>query len=121
MSRRLGRAGKTRYGCLVSLPVLVAALYYGVGVGGVYLRYFELLDEMNQAARLGRRLDDATIRACLHARMDSLDVPLEAHRFTIRRFEQPREIRITSSYTELVELPFTHSVLPLHPVARAPL
>jgi hypothetical protein len=117
---RLGRAGKTRYGCLVSLLVLVALLYYGVGIGGVYLRYFELLDEMNQAARLGRTLDDAAMATRLHARMDSLDVPPEAHRFTIRRFAQPREIRITSSYTETVELPFTHYTFHLRPVARAP-
>lgn len=95
--RRLGRAGKTRYGCPVSALVVVALLYYGVGLGGICLP--------------GR----------LHARIDSLDVPLEAHRFTVRRFEQPPEIQITSSYTETVELPLTHFALHLHPVARAPL
>jgi hypothetical protein len=121
VSRRLGRTGKTRYGCLVGLVILVGAIYYGVGVGAVYLRYFELRDEMGQAARLGRTLDDATLLARLHDRTDSLNVPPEARRFTIRRLERPREIRITSSYTEIVALPFTRYQLHLRPVARAPL
>lgn len=119
--RRLGRAGKTRYGCLVSLLVFAALLYYGVDVGGVFLRYIQVRDEMNQAARLGSRLDDDKIRARLHARMDALDVPLEAHRFNIHRYDRPPEILITSSYAETIELPFTHYTFHFHPVARAPL
>jgi hypothetical protein len=117
----LGRAGKTKFGCLVALLVLAAVVYYGVDVGAIYFRYFELLDEMNQAAQLGRTLDDATIEARLHARIDSVGVPLQAQQFTIRRYERPPEIRITSSYNETVTLPFTHYTLHLHPVARAPL
>lgn len=117
----LGRAGKTKYGCLVTLVVLAGVIYYGWGFGAVYLRYFQLLDEMNQAAQLGRTMDDATIEARLQAQMDSMDAPPQAHHFTIRRFERPREIRITASYTETVDLPFTHYTLHLNPVARSPL
>ncbi len=103
------------------LLVLAAVVYYGAGFVEVYFRYFDLLDTMNQAANLGRTMDDATIEARLHAQIDSMDVPLQAHRFTIRRFERPPEIRITASYTETVEVPFSHYTLHLHPVARAPL
>jgi hypothetical protein len=116
-----GRSGKTRFGCLVGLLILAAVVYYGVDVGRVYFRYFEMQDEMNQAAQLGRTLDDNTIAARLNARIDSLGVPAQAHRFTIRRYDRPREIRITSSYTETVDLPFTHYTFHLKPVARAPL
>jgi len=117
----LGRAGKSKFGCVVTLLVVAAVLYYGVGVVKIYFRYFELLDEMNQAAQLGRTMDDATIEARLHAQIDSLDVPPQAQQFTIRRYERPPEIRISSSYTETVQLPFTHYTLRLKPVARAPL
>ncbi len=118
---RLGQAGKSRYGCLVGILLFAAALYYGADFGAVYLRYFQLRNEMNQAARLGRTLDDATIQLRLHARIDSLDLPAQAHRFTIRRYSRPREIRIAAAYTETVDLPFTTIAIRLHPEARAPL
>lgn len=117
--RGLNRAGMSKYGCLVTLLVLAAVGYYGMGVAKVYFRYFELLDEMNQAAQLGRTMDDATIAARLHAQIDSLDLPPQAQQFSIRRFERPREVRISSSYAETVDLPFTHYTIHLKPVARA--
>ncbi len=117
----LGRRGASRYGCLIGVLVFVAALYYGVDVGGVYLRYWQLLDEMKSAARFARTLDDAMIQRRLQDKADALDLPAPAHRFIIRRFARPREIRITTSYSEVVQLPFATYEFRLHPEARAPL
>jgi len=119
--RRLGRRGASRYGCLAAALVLVAVLYYGVDVGAVYLRYWQMLDEMQSVARLARSLDDASIQQRLHAKAVALDLPTPAHRFTVRRSSRPREIRISSSYAETIRLPFTTYTLRLNPVARAPL
>ena len=40
------RRGGSSLGCLLSLLIFVAALYYGVHIGEVYLRYYRLLDAM---------------------------------------------------------------------------
>jgi len=39
-------------GCLLSLLLFVAFLYYGVNIGEVYFRYYRLLDEIQSQARL---------------------------------------------------------------------
>jgi hypothetical protein len=119
--RRLGRRGASRTGCLVTALVVVAVLYYGLDIGGVYLRYWQMLEEMQSVARLAPNLDDATIQRRLDAKADALDLPPPAHRFMIRRTSQPRRIHISTSWTETVTLPFTTYTLRLNPVARAPL
>lgn len=116
-----GRRGASRIGCLVAIVLVVAVLYYGVDVIGVYLRYWRLRDEMNTAATLAPTLDDDTIQRRLAAAVDELGLPLQARRFSIRRFEHPREIRITTSYAETVNLPFTRYTFHFHPEARATL
>ena len=40
------RRGASSSGCLLSLLVFVAALYYAVNIGEVYFRYYRLVDEM---------------------------------------------------------------------------
>ncbi|MBI2071509.1 MAG: hypothetical protein HYT81_00485 [Gemmatimonadetes bacterium] len=117
----LGRWGKSRYGCLVGILLFVAAWYYGIDVGAVYLRYWRMREEMRSVARFANRLDDATMQRRLHAKAEELDLPTQAHRFTIRRSARPREIRISTSYTEVVALPFARYTIRLNPVARAPL
>ena len=119
--RPLGHRGASRYGCLFTLLVFVAVLYYGVDLGAAYLRYWQMLDEMRSVARLAPNLDDATIQRRLHAKADALDLPPSAHRFVIRRTSQPRRIQVSTSWTETVTLPFTTYTLRLNPVARAPL
>ncbi len=118
---RLGRRGASRRGCLFSVLLLVALLYYGVDVIGVYLRYWQLRDEMNSAAALAPSLDDETIQRRLVAAAEELRLPVEARRFVIRRRERPREIRISTSYAETIDLPFTKYTFHLRPEASAPL
>jgi hypothetical protein len=97
------RRGRSSLGCLVMLLLVVAAGYFGVNVGEVYLRHFEFRDAVRQEARFARMRDDEEIRARLAAKADSLGLPPEAGRVRVVRGE--RAVVLTSEYTELVELP----------------
>src|SRR5262249_9020892 len=61
------RRGASSLGCLVSLLIFVAALYYGVHIGEVFFRYYRLVDEMDSQARFATAIDNATIRRRLEA------------------------------------------------------
>lgn len=119
MSRN--QAGKSRIGTLVTLLVFAVSFYYGLDVGAVYLRRWQLVQEMKSLARLAPSLDDATIQRRLRAKADELGLPESAQRFEIRRLQRPREIRITTYYEETVELPFTRYTFRIRPQVRAPL
>lgn len=101
--------------------VLATVLYYGVGIGSVYARYWQLADRMDFLATLAPSLDDATIQRRLVQKAEALGLPPEARRFTIRRYDRPPEIRIATSYSETVDLPFTTYTIHLHHEARAAL
>ena len=112
--------GRSRIGCLFSLLVVTVLVYYGVGIGGHAYRYLRLLEEMNTQARLARYIDNTIIRARLIQRVDQLELPDEARRFTIRRTARPREITIRTEYQIEVELPFFVYPYSFRPQARAP-
>lgn len=97
------RRGAGRLGCLVALLLVVAAGYFGMNVGEVYLRYYRFRDAMAQEARFADIRDEATIRRRLAAVADSLGLPEEAARVSIRR--EARRLVISASYSELVDLP----------------
>ena len=40
------RRGASTFGCLVMVALFAAAVYYGSHIGGIYWRYYELLDDM---------------------------------------------------------------------------
>ena len=97
------RRGASRLGCLIGGLLIVTAVYFGVNIGEVYLRYYRLRDAMAQEARFAQGRDDSAIRARLRATADSLGLPPEAGRLTIQRSRG--RITISSSYLEIVELP----------------
>ena len=66
-----GRRGGSNLGCLLSLLLFVAALYYGVHVGEVYLRYYRLLDAMRFQASIAPSVTDEVIKRRLMATADS--------------------------------------------------
>jgi hypothetical protein len=111
----------SRLGCLFSLLIIVVAVYYGVNIGGVYLRYYQLVDEMRTQAKVAPSIDDATIRRRLLRKIDDLDLPADARQVTIRRTNRPREIQIATTYRDTLELPFYKYVITLTPEARQPL
>ncbi len=97
------RGGRSTLGCLVLLLLVVAAGYFGVNIGEVYLRHYEFRDAARQEVRFARMRTDAEIRARLSAKADSLGLPAEAGRVGIYR--TAGRITLTSEYSELVELP----------------
>lgn len=99
------RRGASTLGCLVSLALFVGAIYYGVHIGRVYWRYYELMDDMRQSARFAQVRSDDAIRRTLTERIDALGIPPEAKRLVVRRTGPPWEILIRTEYREEINLP----------------
>lgn len=122
VSLRRDRRGASTMGCLLSLLVLVAVLYYGVNIGEVYFRYYRLLDEMQTQARVAAALDNGTIQRRIASAIQEIGLPDDASsNFQITRSASPREITIETDYSETVTLPLFVHTFHLHPKATEPL
>jgi hypothetical protein len=117
---RASRRGAGGLGCLFSLLLFAAALYYGLNIGQVYLRYYELLDGMRTQARLAPSLQDDVINRRLTLQADSL-LPGGSPRFKITRGGRPNRIVIETEYTDQVDLPLFKHTFILRPRAEEPL
>jgi hypothetical protein len=113
------RRGGSSLGCLLSLLIFVSALYYGVHIGEVYLRYYRLLDAMRFQASIAPSVTDDVIKRRLMATADSLlgQAPV----FQVLRGGNPARITVEAQYRDSVDLPFFKRAFPLHPRAEAPL
>ena len=114
------RRGTSGVGCLLSVLLFAAALYYGVNIGQVYLRYYQLIDNMRSQARLAPSLQDDVIYRRLRAQADSL-FPGGGPEFTITRGGHPRRIVIETQYSDKVDLPLFKHTFVMRPRAEAPL
>lgn len=115
------RRGTSTMGCVVSLVLFAAAVYYGIHLGAPWVRYYQLLDEMRVSARLAPTLSDGVIKRRLEQKADELGLPPEARKFQITRSGKPRKILISSEYNETVTVPLlTHTFL-FTPKAEEPL
>ena len=84
VSFRRGRRGASMLGCVVSVVLFLGALYYGAHIGGVYWRYYSLLDDLRQQARHADRI---TIRT---EYTETVVLPGFNHTFMLRpRAEEP--------------------------------
>jgi hypothetical protein len=117
------RRGASSSGCLLSLLIFVAVLYYGVNIGEVFFRYYRLVDEMQTQTRLAAALDDGTIRRRIQAAVEEIGIPDSAggRQLIVRRTAAPRQITIESRYSETVSLPFFNHSFSFHPKAQQPL
>jgi hypothetical protein len=111
-----GPRGASTLGCLFSMLVVVAVVYFGVNVGAPYLRYYQFRDAMQQEARFANRKTDSEIIRTLRLKADSLALPPLAHRINVRR--TPSRVVIWTEYTETVDFPFVTRDLPFRPVAE---
>lgn len=107
------RRGTGKLGCLFSLLIAVTVVYFGVNIGEVYWRYYEYRDAMQQEARFSSTRSDDDIRRRLRAFADSLGLPPEAGRVTVRRSREGTSI--SSAYVEAVELPMFVREFRFHP------
>jgi len=113
------RRGASELGCLFTLLVVVAVVYFGVNVAEKYWRYYEFQDDMKQEVRFSAHSTNEAILTRLKAQADSLDLPDDAHDIGIRRTAD--SISIEAEYYDRIELPmFVRDVL-FHPHAEGPL
>jgi hypothetical protein len=119
-SGRSSRSGATGLGCILSLLLFLVAAYYGVTIGQIYFRYYQILSSMRSQARLATTVTDEVINRRLSARADSL-LPRQHPEFRISRGGQPTRIVIETQYTEHVSLPLFKHTFILRPHAEEPL
>lgn len=114
--------GTSTLGCLISLLVFVAVLYYGVNIGEIYFRFYRVQDEMQSQARVAAALDNGTIQRRIGAAIQDIGLPDDASsNLQITRSATPRQITIESDYSETVNLPLFVHTFHLHPKAVEPL
>lgn len=99
----VSRPGATKLGCLLSLLLLSATLYFGINAGEVYYRYLQYKDAMQQEIRFRSYLPNDKIKSNLRAAADSLGLPEDAGLVTITR--AAGQITIESHYEEILDLP----------------
>ena len=110
--------GATRTGCLFFVLVVVAVVYFGIPIAGMYIRYYRMENEMQTQARFAVNISDGTIRRRLLQTVDDLGLPPEARRLRILRTSRPREIVISTSWEETIVLPFYTRVQRFAPEVR---
>lgn len=113
------RRGTSSTGCLLSLLIVAAVIYFGANIAEVYWRYYQYNDEMHQTVRFSARSSNDQILTHLRATADSLGLPEAAGNISIRR--TPKTIAVESEYYERVELPMYVEELHFHPHAEGPL
>lgn len=114
------RRGAGTLGCMLSLALFAAALYYGINIGQVYLRYYELVDGMRSQARMAPGLQDDVIYRRLSDQADSL-FPGRRPQFKITRGGHPNRIVIETEYSDSVDLPLFKHTFVMRPRAEEPL
>mgnify|MGYP001337950449 CR=1 FL=1 len=110
--------GASSLGCLFSILMLMAILYYGLDIGRTYWNYYKLIDEMDNSARFAETTTDDQILKHLVGIAQDLGLPPEAQRFTIKRSEHPRVVVISTRYTVTIVLPFKQKQVVLTPASK---
>lgn len=113
------RRGTSSLGCLFSLLIAAAVIYFGVNVGEAYWRFYEYQDDMRQEVRFAAHSTDDAILQRLKAAADTLQLPDAASDIDIERVDQT--ISVSSDYSEPVELPMIVRQIHFHPHAEGPL
>lgn len=114
-SARGRNRGASTIGCLFTLLILVAILYYGVDIGRIYWNYYRLEDEMETSARFASGETDDQIVKHLIGVSEDLGLPAESRRFIIVRTQHPNEVTIRTSYRVELELPLQRRTIKMQP------
>lgn len=97
------RKGAISLGCLMSLLIGAAVLYFGVPIAEIYLRANRFQDAMAMETQFHASHGDLQIKAHVAIIADSLGLPAEAGKIVITR--KDRRLTLTSEYEELIHLP----------------
>jgi hypothetical protein len=113
------RSGASSLGCLFTLLVVAALVYFGINVGEAYWRFYQFQDDMRQEVRFAAHTENDAILRHLRASADSLGLPEDARAIALRRDEHL--ITIESVYDERIEFPGYARDVHFHPHAEGPL
>ena len=97
------RRGRSTLGCLFTLLVVVAIGYFAVNAGESYWRFYQFQDAMRQEATFAKEKTNEQILTRLRASVDTLGLPDDAKRISIRR--GANAITIEAQYDDRVEMP----------------
>jgi hypothetical protein len=97
------RAGKGTIGTLVTYLVLGSIVFYGWVIGNKYWDFYQFQDAMRQEARFAAQRSDIVIKQRLKTRADSLGLPEEARKVSVRR--KSGTISIWVEYDEQIKFP----------------
>ncbi len=97
------RRGVSSLGCLFTILVFAVIVYFGVGVGEHYMRFYQYQDAMRQETRFAAHNNDTQIEHHLRDFADSLGLPESAGEVSVQR--DGRHIEIESEYYVHIELP----------------
>jgi hypothetical protein len=97
------RRGLTTLGCLFSVLLVAAVVYFGFTIGEHYFKFYQYQDSMRQEVRFAAHNNDVLITRHLRERADSLGLPEAAGEVSIQR--DGRHIEIESEYYVHIELP----------------
>jgi hypothetical protein len=97
------RRGVSSLGCLFSILIVAAIVYFGVNIGEHYFQFYQYQDAMRQEVRFAQHNNDVQITRHLRERADSLGLPEAAGEVSVQR--DGRHIEIESEYYVHIELP----------------
>ena len=110
------RGGRGKLGCLMSLLVFAAVVYFAADVGEVYWRYYRFNDAVQREAQYGTTRTNDEIKGRLIAFADSLGLPDEAARkLDVRR--SANRLVIETEYTDSIKVSFYKRVVHFTPSA----
>jgi hypothetical protein len=112
---RRGRRGASAIGCLGSLVVVAVVAYYGINLGRIWWRYWEIKERMGTAVRYAFTQADSQVQAQLRADAREIGLPLDGLRFRIERLQAPASVVISTRYRETVDLPLLRRELEFAP------
>ena len=113
------RRGSSSLGCLFTLLIVAAVVYFGANIVEVYWRAYEFADDMRQEVTFSPHNTNDMILTHLRATADSLGLPDDASLISIKR--TPTSIAIEAFYDDRIELPLYVRDVHFHPHAEGPL
>jgi hypothetical protein len=112
----ISRRGASTLGCLFSMLVVVALVYFGVNVGAPFWRYYQFRDAIQQEVRFAERKSDSQIVTTLRLKADSLALPAQAYKINVRRTSS--RITVWTTYSETIDFPFVTRDITFRPVVE---
>lgn len=97
------RRGSGTLGCLFSIFLVIAIVYFGVNAGRPFWYNYKYQDRMTQEARFAANRSDHTIQTRLRDYADSLGLPETAQKVGVRR--RSGTIEIWADYYVNIEFP----------------